>query len=194
MAAAQPRSDTPQRFAGRRGIGEHRARRDRLTRAGRLDILTTPPTTPPTTSPTTPPPGNQDAYAPVQAESYDTQAGTAKETSADTGGGQDLTTIGNGDWAQYKGVDFGANPATRFHGRGASGAAAGVSGLVEVRLDSRTNPPVGSFAVAGTGGWQSWKTVPANITGVTGTHDVYLTFTSGQSSDFVNLNWFTFAH
>ncbi|MCT9928961.1 carbohydrate-binding protein [Planotetraspora sp. A-T 1434] len=31
-----------------------------------------------------------------------------------------------------------------------------------------------------TGGWQSWQTVPANITGVTGTHTVYVTFTSGQ--------------
>jgi hypothetical protein len=28
---------------------------------------------------------------------------------------------------------------------------------------------------------------------VTGVHDVYLTFTSGQPADYVNLNWFTFA-
>jgi hypothetical protein len=76
----------------------------------------------------------------------------------------------------------------------ASGAASGVSGLVEVRLDSRSNAPIGSFAVGNTGGWQSWRTVPANISDVTGTHDVYLTFTSGQPSDFVNVNWFTFGH
>jgi hypothetical protein len=69
-----------------------------------------------------------------------------------------------------------------------------VSGLVEVRLDSRSNAPVGSFAVANTGGWQSWRTVPANIGPVTGTHDVYLTFTSGQPNDFVNVNWFRFGH
>ena len=55
------------------------------------------------------------------------------------------------------------------------------------------NAPVGSFSVANTGGWQSWRTIPANISGVTGTHDVYLTFTSGQPSDFVNVNWFNFA-
>ncbi|MDH6626281.1 hypothetical protein M2271_004098 [Streptomyces sp. LBL] len=66
--------------------------------------------------------------------------------------------------------------------------------MVEVRLDSRTAPPVGSFSIAGTGGWQSWRTVPANISAVTGTHDVYLTFTSGQPSDFVNVNGFTFGH
>ena len=85
-------------------------------------------------------------------------------------------------------------PAHQFSARVASGAAAGVSGLVEVRLDSRSNAPIGSFAVGNTGGWQSWRTVPANISAVTGVHTVYLTFTSGQPADFVNLNWFTFVH
>ncbi|MFF3514441.1 glycoside hydrolase family 16 protein [Streptomyces sp. NPDC002573] len=144
---------------------------------------------------TTPPPsGNRDAYSAIQAESYDSQSGVIPETTTDTGGGQDIGSLANGDWALYKGVDFGSTAATQFYGRVASGAANGVSGLVEVRLDSRTNAPVGSFAVAGTGGWQSWRTVPANIGPVTGTHDVYLTFTSGQPSDFVNVNWFDFGH
>jgi hypothetical protein len=74
----------------------------------------------------------------------------------------------------------------------ASGIAGGASGLVEVRLDTLTATPVGSFALANTGGRQTWQTVPTNISAVTGTHTVYLTFTSGQSADFVNLNWFTF--
>ncbi|MGW5243499.1 glycoside hydrolase family 16 protein [Streptomyces sp. NPDC004129] len=144
---------------------------------------------------TTPPPsGNRDAYSAIQAESYDSQSGVIPETTTDTGGGQDIGSLANGDWALYKGVDFGSTAATQFYGRVASGAANGVSGLVEVRLDSRTNAPVGSLAVAGTGGWQSWRTVPANIGPVTGTHDVYLTFTSGQPSDFVNVNWFDFGH
>ncbi|MGW2640532.1 glycoside hydrolase family 16 protein [Streptomyces sp. NPDC001348] len=144
---------------------------------------------------TTPPPsGGRDAYGAIQAESYDSQSGTATETTTDTGGGQDIGSLANGDWALYKGVDFGSTAARQFYGRVASGAAGGVSGLVEVRLDSRSNSPVGSFAVADTGGWQSWRTVPANISPVTGTHDVYLTFTSGQASDFVNVNWFDFGH
>ncbi|MGW5255611.1 glycoside hydrolase family 16 protein [Streptomyces sp. NPDC004012] len=144
---------------------------------------------------TTPPPsGNRDAYSAIQAESYDSQSGVIPETTTDTGGGQDIGSLANGDWALYKGVNFGSTAATQFYGRVASGAANGVSGLVEVRLDSRTNAPIGSFAVAGTGGWQSWRTVPANIGPVTGTHDVYLTFTSGQPSDFVNVNWFDFGH
>lgn len=146
-------------------------------------------------STTTPPPsGNRDAYSPVQAESYDSQSGTITEATSDTGGGQNIGAVANGDWALYKGVNFGSTPARQFYARVASGAASGVSGLVEVRLDSRSNAPIGSFALANTGGWQSWRTVPANISAVTGTHDVYLTFTSGQPADFVNVNWFDFGH
>ncbi|MFI6208182.1 glycoside hydrolase family 16 protein [Streptomyces sp. NPDC051041] len=142
---------------------------------------------------TTPPPtGSRDAYGTIQAESFDGQSGVITEATSDSGGGQNIGALANGDWVQYKGVDFGSSAARQFSARVASGAASGVSGLVEVRLDSRTSAPVGSFAVGSTGGWQSWRTVPANIGPVTGKHDVYLTFTSGQPADFVNVNWFTF--
>ncbi|MFE5887726.1 glycoside hydrolase family 16 protein [Streptomyces sp. NPDC056462] len=141
---------------------------------------------------TSPPTGNRDAYSAIQAESYDSQGGVSAETTADSGGGQNIGSLAGGDWALYRGVNFGSTAATQFVARVASGAANGVSGLVEVRLDSRSNAPVGSFAVGNTGGWQSWRTIPANIGGVTGTHDVHLTFTSGQPSDFVNVNWFNF--
>jgi len=149
-----------------------------------------------TTSPPPPPPptGGTGAYGTIQAESFSAQSGTQLEPTADAGGGQDMGFIANGDWAQYANVDFGSSPAHQFSARVASGAAAGVSGLVEVRLDSRSNAPIGSFAIANTGGWQSWRTVPANLSAVTGVHTVFLTFTSGQPADFVNVNWFTFAH
>jgi carbohydrate binding protein with CBM6 domain len=146
---------------------------------------------------TSPPPGGgtgTDAYSTIQAESYSNASGVGVETTSDTGGGQDVGWLANGDWAEYDNVAFSSAAATQFKARVASGAASGVSGLVEVRLDSRSSSPVGSFAVANTGGWQSWTTIPANISGVTGTHTVYLTFTSGQPADFVNVNWFTFTH
>ncbi|EOD68171.1 glycoside hydrolase family 16 protein [Amycolatopsis vancoresmycina] len=149
-------------------------------------------TTPPTT--TTPPGNGGSAYSTIQAESFSQQSGVITEATTDTGGGQDIGAVANGDWTLYPNVDFGSSAATNFQARVASGAAAGVSGLVEVRLDSRSNAPIGSFAVGNTGGWQSWRTVPANISAVTGVHNVYLTFTSGQPADFVNLNWFTFVH
>ncbi|MCP2168258.1 glycoside hydrolase family 16 protein [Goodfellowiella coeruleoviolacea] len=148
------------------------------------------------TQPTTTTPGNPgggvDAYGTIQAESPAESGNVTTGGASDTGGGQALTQVGNGGWARYNKVNFGSTAATQFVGRVASGAATGVSGLVEVRLDSRTATPIGSFAIASTGGWQTWKSVPANISGVTGTHDVYLTFTSGQPAAFVSLNWFTF--
>ncbi|MEU6798729.1 glycoside hydrolase family 16 protein [Nonomuraea wenchangensis] len=145
----------------------------------------------PTITPTSP--GGVDARSTIQAERYQAQSGTIVETTTDSGGGQNVGAIGNGDWLRYDGVNFGSTAATQFKARVASGAAAGVSGLVQVRLDSPTATPIGDFALANTGGWQSWRTVPANISGVTGTHTVYLTFSSGQPADFVNVNWFTFS-
>lgn len=44
---------------------------------------------------------------------------------------------------------------------------------------------------ADTGGWQHWRTVPANMSPTTGVHQLYLTFTSHQAADFVNLNRLT---
>lgn len=143
--------------------------------------------------PTDPPPGGGgSAYDRTQAEAFQQNGGLTVGGTTDAGGGQHVGPAGNGDWALYEDIDFGSTPATQFVARTASGAGGGVSGLVEVRLDSRSNAPIGSFAVGNTGGWQSWRSIPANIRGVTGVHDVYLTFTSGQPADFVNVNWFNF--
>jgi Carbohydrate binding module (family 6) len=130
----------------------------------------------------------------LQAESFQQQNGVIVEATSDSGGGQNIGAIANGDWTRYNGINFGSTPARQFVARVASGAGGGMSGLVEVRLDSVGSAPIGSFAIANTGGWQSWRSVPANISAVTGTHDVYLTFTSAQPADYVNLNWFTFTH
>jgi beta-glucanase (GH16 family) len=151
-----------------------------------------PPTNPPPTNP--PPGGGRDAYATIQAESANAQSGTQTEPTSDAGGGQNVGWIANGDWLRFDNVNFGGNPGRQFNARVASGAAGGVSGLVEVRLDNPGSAPIGSFAIGNTGGWQSWRTVPANMAATTGTHTVYLTFTSGQPADFVNVNWFTFGH
>jgi hypothetical protein len=148
----------------------------------------------PTTGPTSPGQTGvpRDAYNRIEAETYNGQSGTTTETCSE--GGSDVGYLSNGDWLQYNNVNFGSSAAHTFSARVASGAAGGVSGLVEVRLDSRSNSPIGSFSIASTGGWQNWTTVPGSIGSVTGTHTVYLTFTSGQPNDYVNLNWFTFLH
>jgi hypothetical protein len=138
------------------------------------------------------PPSQVSAYSTIQAESYATDHGVLQQGTSDSGGGLNIGWLANGDWARYNRIDFGGTPARQFVARAASGAGYEVRGLVEVRLDSPTAPVLGSFAIANTGGWQCWRTVPANISAVTGVHDVYVTFTSAQPADFVNLNWLTF--
>jgi hypothetical protein len=150
------------------------------------------PTTPPNTPPTTAPPSGsaRDAYSQIQAESFDAAAGVQTETSSE--GGQDVGYIANGDWMQYNNVDFGTGGVRDFVARVASGAGSGVSGLIQVRVDSLSNAPIGSFALGSTGGWQTWTSIPGNVSNVSGRHTVFLTFSSGQSADFVNVNWFQF--
>jgi hypothetical protein len=129
----------------------------------------------------------------AQAESYNAMSGVITETTTDTGGGQNIGAASNGDWIQFNNVDFGSSALRTFRARVASGAAGGVSGLLNVRLDARTGPSIGGFAVSNTGGWQTWTTIPGNVTGTTGVHTVYITFDSGVPDVFVNVNWCTFA-
>jgi len=135
--------------------------------------------------------GGASASPTIQAEAYNGQSGTSTEACGDTGGGQDVGWISDGDWLQYNNVDFGSGGWHTFNARVASGAPSGVSGTVEVHLDSLTSAPIGSFSVGSTGGWQNWTTVPSAISTTTGTHTVYLKFATGSGQDFLNLNSFT---
>ncbi len=131
-----------------------------------------------------------DCYSASQGSIDVTATGDASPSGVD---GNQVAQLANGDYLEYGNVSFGTG-ATQFDARVASGAAGGVSGLVEVVLDNPSNSPVGSFAVGNTGGWSSWETIPANISDVTGTHNVYLKFVSGASGNpaFVSLHYFTF--
>jgi Carbohydrate binding module (family 6) len=160
------------------------------------------PTPTPTPTPTPPPTGascTTTATSDISADCYSSSHGTIDVTSA-TGDsnpsgvdGNQVAQLANGDYLEYTGVNFGSG-SSQFDARVASGAAGGVSGLVEVVLDNPANAPVGSFAVANTGGWSSWETVPANISTVTGTHNVYLEFSSGATGNppYVSLHYFDF--
>jgi beta-glucanase (GH16 family) len=162
----------------------------RVYTAGGSGEPTDPPTTEnPTDPPTTGDPGAQrDAYAAIEATSFD-----ASSSGLASGSGA-IGPLGDGDWVRFDDVDFGSAGPLDFVARVASGAPGGVSGLVEVRIDSATANPIGSFSIANTGGWTSWRDVPGNVTAVTGVHDVYLHFPSGQSQDFVSVDSFHFRH
>jgi Carbohydrate binding module (family 6)/Glycosyl hydrolases family 16 len=139
------------------------------------------------------------ATADISADCYHGSSGSISVTAAsgDTSpsgvDGNQAAQLSNGEYLEYPGINFGSG-SSQFDARVASGASGGVSGLVEVVLDNPSNTPVGSFAIGNTGGWSTWKTVPANISEVTGTHTVYLEFSSGASGDppFVSLHYFNF--
>ncbi|NVI91415.1 carbohydrate-binding protein [Actinomadura sp. BRA 177] len=70
----------------------------------------------------TPPPtgGGVDARSTIQAENYQAQSGTQLETTTDSGGGQDVGYINNGNWLRYDNVDFGSTPVgVKSNGTGA---------------------------------------------------------------------------
>jgi hypothetical protein len=138
------------------------------------------------------------ATADISADCFSASAHAASVTSTSDPSpsgvdGNQVAQLANGNWLEYPGINFGTG-STQFDARVASGASGGVSGLVEVVLDNPSNAPVGSFAVANTGGWSSWRTVPANISKVTGVHTVYLEFSSGAGGNppFVSLHYFNF--
>jgi hypothetical protein len=121
----------------------------------------------------------------IEGEDYDTQSGIQSENCSE--GGQNIGYIENGDYAVYKNVDFGTG-VTDFKARVASDTS---GGNIEIRLDSATGPLVGTCSVSGTGGWQNWVDANCSVSGVNGTHDLYLKFTGGSGYLF-NINWFKF--
>ena len=139
------------------------------------------------------------ATSDISADCFSGSQGTiavtaaAGDTSPSGVDANQAAQLSNGDYLEYTGINFGTG-SSQFDARVASGAAGGVSGLVEVVLDNPGNAPVGSFAVANTGGWTSWRTIPANISELTGTHNVYLKFVSGAGGNppYVSLHYFSF--
>jgi len=139
------------------------------------------------------------ATADISADCYSSSQGSVSvSTTSDTDpsgvDGNQVAQLTNGDYLEYGSVNFGTSGSTQFDARVASGAASGVSGAVEVVLDSPTNSAVATFDVANTGGWSTWETIPANMSTVTGTHNVYLEFVSAATGSpaFVSLHYFNF--
>jgi arabinoxylan arabinofuranohydrolase len=124
-------------------------------------------------------------YNRVEAETMNREQGI--ETEACSEGGRDVAFIENGDWTRVVGVDFGTG-ATRFEARVASATG---GGNIQLRLGGTNGTLIGTCAVPGTGGWQTWTTVSCDVSGATGVGDLYLVFTGGSGFLF-NVNWWRF--
>jgi arabinoxylan arabinofuranohydrolase len=129
--------------------------------------------------------GNLNPYVTTEAETICWESGIETEICSE--GGMDVGNIENGDYIKVKGVDFGSG-ATSFEARVAS---ANNGGNIELRLDSPTGTLVGTCAVSGTSGWQTWTTKTCTVSGASGVHDLYLKFTGGSGYLF-NVNTWKF--
>jgi hypothetical protein len=137
----------------------------------------------PTPTITAPPPTDPLQTAVIEAENYATQHGVRNTDGA--------IEVSDGDDVAYD-LDFGSEPKRSLVARVASGVSDGSSVLVEVRLGSATSPPIGSLSVGGTGGWSSYRDIPANVAATTGRHRVFLTFESAGDAPALNLDKFVF--
>ena len=91
--------------------------------------------------------------------------------------GNQLSELTNGDWVEYP-TSISAPAARRSSTRGWPPARPAASAAWSKSASAARRTVVGSFSVGNTGGWTTWKTVPANISKQTGTQNVYLVFSS----------------
>jgi len=131
--------------------------------------------------------GSFNPYDTIQAETICWSKGVRTEVCTDVSGKMDVDSIHNGDFIKVKGVDF-KTGANTFIARVASATS---GGSIELYLDTITGPLVGTCAVTGTGGWQTWTTRTCTVSGATGVHNLYLKFTGGSGLLF-NFNWWKF--
>ncbi|MEQ9305204.1 MAG: carbohydrate-binding protein, partial [Marinoscillum sp.] len=92
-----------------------------------------------------------DAFSQIEAEDYSGQSGIQTENTSDTGGGQNVGWIDDGDWLRFDDVDF-DNGAESVDVRVASSSS---GGTVEFRLGSTSGTLLGTAVVPVTGGWQT---------------------------------------
>ena len=123
----------------------------------------------------------------VEAETIAFSSGLKTETCSE--GGQDVTQINNGDYIKVANVAFGTG-ATSFDARVASSTS---GGSIELHLDSLSGTVIGTCAVSGTGGNQTWVTKSCTVTSTTGTHDLFLKFTGSGTGTLFNFNWWKFS-
>jgi arabinoxylan arabinofuranohydrolase len=120
----------------------------------------------------------------VEAETIAFSSGLKTEKCMDTGGGMNVTSISANDYIKVRNIDF-LEGVTSFEARVSS---SGANVAIELHLDSRTGPLLGTCDVSGT---SSWTTKTCTVTGGSGIHDLFLTFT-GSGDNLFKFNWWKF--
>ena len=115
-----------------------------------------------------------------QAEHYSASSGVTLYTKSAAEATRTVGDINNGDWIAFG--RYALDGAKKLTARVSSG---GVGGTLQVRTGSPTGTVLGSVAVPVTGGWETFRTVTADLTNVpTGSTTLYLTFAGGSGALF----------
>ena len=146
-------------------------------------------------------------YQKVQAETMAFSKGIKTEQNDEVG--VYVSDIHNGDYIKLQNVAFDGNTPKQFSARVASGLR---GGQIEVRIDSLKGALLARLEVPGTGGWEKWQTLSADIENqmvndqmvngkwsdgqmVNGKwsngkcHDLYLVFTGRKGPKLFNFDW-----
>ena len=124
-------------------------------------------------------------YRRVEAETMAFSCGVKTEQNETIG--VYVTDVHNGDYIKLQHVDFGAKGPSAFSARVASGLR---GGSIELHVDSIGGKELVHLDVPGTGGWEQWQTLSANLKEtVSGTHDLYLTFKGRKGPKLFNIDW-----
>ena len=131
------------------------------------------------------PVGTLNPFRRIEAETMAFSKGIKTEQNAKTG--VYVSQIHHGDYIKLQAVDFGNQIPRTFTVRVASALR---GGAIEVHRDSLLGEILVRVDVPGTGGWEEWQTITEDIRSVvTGTHDLYLSFTGRKGPQLFNFDW-----
>ena len=129
-------------------------------------------------------------YRKVEAETMAFSKGVKTEQNDEVG--VYVTDIHNGDYIKLQNVHFCYKMPRTFTARVASGLR---GGQIEIRLDSVAGKLLGTLDVPGTGGWEKWQTLTADLNAFDNypellhSRDLYLVFKGRKGPKLFNFDW-----
>lgn len=136
----------------------------------------------PAPKPAPPPAQGASALNVRQAEAWSADRGLQVKYNA-------LGYADNGDWAEYKNVDFGKGVHTFSASIAVSAQYAGQQ--IQLRLDGPSGALFGTLRPASTGSFSHFVMQSTSVYKVTGVHSLYLVFAGRYG--VANIDWFKFA-
>ncbi len=129
-------------------------------------------------------------YRKVEAETMAFSKGVKTEQNDEVG--VYVSDIHNGDYIKLQNVHFCHKTPRTFTARVASGLR---GGQIEIRLDSLGGQLLGTLNVPGTGGWEKWQTITADLAALDSyparlhNRDMYLVFKGRKGPKLFNFDW-----